>query len=48
MVDPLDIALIVIGVAVVFLGMVCLTMHILSRDEKNFQDPDPIDVNDKV
>ena len=46
--DPLDIALIVVGAAVVFLGLLMFSMHLVARKERNFQDPDPVDDNGEV
>jgi hypothetical protein len=45
--DPIDIALIMLGVAVVFLGLLKFSMHLIHR-KRNFQEPDPVDVNDEV
>lgn len=39
--DPLDIALIFLGVGVVFLGLLVFSMHLINRNKKDLQDSDP-------
>jgi hypothetical protein len=46
--ESIEIAGIVSGVFVVFAGLLSLSMHLVNRHKKDFQDPDPVDDNDEV